>query len=127
MRNDKIHTCEAEEQEALFRWAAFAHGQHPELKLLFHVPNGGRRDKVTAARLKAQGVKAGVPDLFLPVSRHGKHGLWIEMKVTGGRVSSSQCEWLGDLSEQGYECKVCYGWQEAKDALEEYLKEEDNA
>lgn len=113
---------EAEEQEALFRWAAFAQGQHPELKLLFHVPNGGRRDKVTAARLKLQGVKAGVPDLFLPVPRHGKHGLWIEMKVTGGRVSSSQCEWLGDLAEQGYECKVCYGWQEAKDALEVYLK-----
>ena len=124
MKRDRVMMgSEAEEQEALFRWAEWAQAQHPELKLLFHVPNGGRRDKVTAARLKTQGVKPGVPDLFLPVARHGKHGLWIELKIRGGRTSMSQCEWIGDLREQGYDVFVCYGWEDAKGVLEAYLEE----
>lgn len=121
MAKIQIHRSEAEEQEALFRWAEWAEGQHPELKLLFHIPNGGKRDKVTAARLKAQGVKAGVPDLFLPVARHGKHGLWIELKIYSGKPSLNQCTWIGDLREHGYDAFVCYGWEDAKGVLEAYL------
>ena len=91
------------------------------MKLLFHIPNGGKRDKVTAARLKAQGVKAGVPDLFLPVARHGKHGLWIELKIYSGKPSLNQCTWIGDLREHGYDAFVCYGWEDSKGVLEAYL------
>ena len=116
------HRSEADEQEALFRWAAWAEAQHPELKLLFHIPNGGKRDKVTAARLKSQGVKSGVPDVFLPVARHGKHGLWIELKVPGGSASMNQCQWIGDLKEQGYDAWICYGWEDAKGVIEAYLE-----
>ena len=66
---------EAEEQIALFEWAALQSGRFPELALLYHVPNGGSRNKIEAARLRAQGVKSGVPDLCLPVARGGNHGL----------------------------------------------------
>lgn len=50
---------EANEQEALFRWAAFVRGRFPEIDLLYHVPNGGSRNRLEAANLKRQGVKAG--------------------------------------------------------------------
>lgn len=60
---------EANEQEALFRWTVFVRGRFPEIELLYHIPNGGSRNKLEAANLKRQGVKAGVPDLCLPVAR----------------------------------------------------------
>ena len=65
---------ESQEQQALFSWAEYAKGLHPELGLLYHIPNGGKRDKLEAARLKLEGVKAGVPDLCLPVARGGAQG-----------------------------------------------------
>jgi hypothetical protein len=69
------------------------------------------------------GVKAGVSDLFLPVPRGGFHGLWIEMKrVSGGRASKEQREWLGDMIRQGYAAQICYGWKEASEALKKYLE-----
>ena len=66
---------ESVEQQSLFRWAAYQSGKYPELKLLYHVPNGGSRNKAEAGRFKAEGVKAGVPDLCLPVPRGEFHGL----------------------------------------------------
>lgn len=71
---------ESVEQQCLFRWAAFQSGRFPELALLYHVPNGGSRKKAEAGRFRAEGVKAGVPDLCLPVARGGFHGLYIELK-----------------------------------------------
>lgn len=118
---------EAAEQEALFKWAAWMEQKLPELRLLFHVPNGGRRDSREAARLKAQGVKPGVPDLFLPVARGGYHGLWIELKAGRGKPSSNQCQWIGDLNEQGYRAVVCWGWEAASLEIVDYMiKEDDN-
>lgn len=70
---------ESVEQQCLFRWAAFQSGRFPELALLYHVPNGGSRKKAEAGRFRAEGVKAGVPDLCLPVARGGFHGLYIRV------------------------------------------------
>lgn len=115
---------EGEEQATLFHWADMVKGKYPELQLLFHIPNGGERRKSEAARMKAEGVKAGVPDLFLPVARVNYHGLFIEMKRRkGGRVSDEQREWIGNLLANGYAVEVCRGWEEAKDAIENYLGE----
>lgn len=81
---------EAQEQMTLFSWAAMQSGKYPELNLLYHVPNGGSRHKAEAGRLRAEGVKAGVPDLCLPVARGQYHGLYIELKrQRGGRTSGS--------------------------------------
>ena len=113
---------EHNEQVELFRWAGLAVGRHPELALLFAVPNGGRRDKVTGARLKAEGVKAGVPDVWLPVARCGFHGLVIELKAKSGRPSREQKAWLKALEEQGWLAVVCVGAAVAQRVLWQYLE-----
>lgn len=114
---------ESEEQRALFEWAAWSMGKWPELAMLFHIPNGGKRGKAEAGRLKAEGVSAGVPDLCLPVPRGGYHGLYIELKrIKGGEVSKSQKEWLALLNRQGYFAMVCFGWQEAARTITKYLE-----
>jgi len=121
---------ESSEQIALFEWAAFVGGAIPELSLLFAVPNGGARSKATAARLKNEGVKAGVPDLCLPVRTDLYGALWIELKRPGtrlkpkGRVSEAQKEWLGALQAHGQCAAVCFGWGEARDMILAYLRGE---
>ena len=116
---------EAEEQVALFKWAAYAAntGKWPELRLCYHVPNGGSRDVREARNLKAQGVKAGVPDICLPVPRGGYHGLYIELKrCKGGRVSEEQAVWIDRLNRLGYRAVICKGWEAARHEIESYLK-----
>lgn len=115
---------EGTEQATLFSWAKMQEHKWPELRLLFHIPNGGSRGKVEAARFKAEGVKAGVPDLFLPVARGPYHGLFIEMKRRkGGRVSDEQTAWIAALRGQGYLAHVCRGWEEAATLIAGYLDE----
>lgn len=117
---------EADEQEALFRWAAYEAGRWPELRLLYHVPNGGSRNLVEAARLKAQGVRPGVPDICLPVARAGLHGLYIELKRRrGGRLSGDQRAWIEALRRAGYRALVCEGFDAARAAILEYLEEDE--
>lgn len=86
---------EGMEQAALFRWMQV---RHPlAWKLAYHVPNGGHRVKAVAAKLKAQGVKAGVSDICLPMARGGWFGLYIEFKATpphAAPVSDSQTAFL---------------------------------
>ena len=113
---------EGEEQARLFSWCRMHEREWPELALLFHVPNGGSRKKAEAGRFKAEGVRAGVPDLMLPVARGDKHGLFIELKrLDGGRVRPEQKAWMDKLREQGYEAVVCRGWEGASEALVRYL------
>jgi len=119
---------EDEEQMQLFRWAELQKAAHPELALLFHIPNGGSRGKAEAGRFRAMGVKAGVPDIFLPAARGAWHGLFVEMKrVRGGRVSPEQRAWLADLEAQGYCAVVCWGWNAARKEIMEYLRTEADA
>lgn len=112
---------ERDEQVALIRWARAWEDVHPELALLFHIPNGGWRHKATAGRLKAEGVKAGVPDLFLPVPSDHHHGLFIEMKWGKNKPTETQQVWLSALRSEGYLTRVCYSAEEAKGEILEYL------
>lgn len=96
---------------------------HPSLaSLLFSVPNGGRRDKVTASIMKAEGVVAGVADLLLFVARGGYHGLCIEMKNEKGRQQDSQKEWQRKVQEQGYKYVVCRSLDSFMEEVEGYLR-----
>jgi hypothetical protein len=114
---------EASEQKWLFQWAANSLGKHPELALMFHIPNEGKRSRTTGARMRQEGLKRGVPDIFLPVPRGGFHGLFIEMKrIKGSKTSDDQKGWLEALHRQGYQAFVCKGWCEAADRIEEYLE-----
>ena len=112
---------EANEQEALFDWARLMRGKYPELDLLYHIPNGGSRNRLEAANLKHQGVKAGVPDLCLPVARGRYHGLYIEMKYGKNKTSEEQNKWLDALAWQGHAVAVCYGWEKAQQLIVKYL------
>ena len=113
---------EEDEQQALFQWVDWMSGTHPELEMLFHIPNGGKRGKLEAIRLKREGVKAGVPDLFLPVARGGYHGLFVELKAGKGVASLMQREWIVRLEKQGYRAQIAVGWEEAAKVIMEYLK-----
>ena len=98
------------------------------LEMLHSVPNGGKRDKITAARMKATGLKAGYPDIALDVPRDTFHGLRIEMKRPAtatksvGTTSPEQKNWINLLVKQGYYVAVCVGWGEAAKHIEHYLK-----
>lgn len=123
-KDTKMLPTEGEEQATLFSWASMMSHKRPELQLLFHIPNGGRRSKSEAARFKAEGVKPGVPDLFLPVARGPYHGLFIELKrQKGGTISPAQHRWGRSLTAQGFLATVCYGWKDAAALIEDYLDE----
>ena len=120
------------EQKNVINWAELMSNRHPELKLIFAIPNGGNRNIVTAVRLKAEGVRAGVPDLFLPVPRPsfmggklaGRYqmGLWIEMKKRKGSTTSKEQHWWHEkLRDQGYRVEVCKGAEEAIKVISDYL------
>jgi hypothetical protein len=113
---------EASEQETLFQWALLKESEMPQLRLLYHIPNGGKRNRLEAARLKRQGVKSGVPDLCLPVARGKYHGLYIELKYGKNKTSKNQNDWLFSLQSEGYAVAVCVGWEEASEKIIKYLQ-----
>jgi hypothetical protein len=93
--------------------------------LIYHVPNGGHRHKLVAIKLKGQGVKAGVPDLVLPMARGGYFGLYLEFKATApndAAVSASQHAWIRRLNDQGYLAIVCRGHFDAMEQIRAYLQ-----
>lgn len=114
---------EAQHQQYVFKWSQQPHIRHkfPELKLLYHIPNERKCTPVQGKQLKLQGVRSGIPDLHLPVSKNGYNSLYIEMKSESGRVSDEQKWWLSELEKQGSKCVVCYGWEQAVATLEDYL------
>ena len=117
---------EHEEQVRLIRWVDLRANQCPALQLLFAIPNGGQRNVRVAKNLQAEGVRPGVPDLCLPVARHGQHGLYVELKRRASRkargtVRPAQKAWHDRLRLEGYRVVVCEGWEAARDAICEYL------
>lgn len=109
------------EQATLIQWCNLQSCKYSELKMIFAIPNGGYRNKGEARKLKATGTKSGVPDLFLPVPRSPKYGLFIEMKVGRNKCTDNQKKWIRNLLEQGYEVKVCYSCEEAIQIIKRYL------
>lgn len=111
------------EQVHLIAWASKSETlkQYPELEFLAAIPNGGKRTKVVAMKLKAEGVKRGYPDLVLDVARGGYYGWKGELKVRGGSVKPDQAKWHDQLRRQGYRVDVRLGWEAMRDALVEYL------
>lgn len=97
--------------------------QYPELKGLIAIPNGGARHPAVAAKLKKEGVRKGVPDLFLPLPiPRGPAGLWLVMKSPDGKVSASQKDFMEYLQWAGYKTMVCYSHEEAVGAIVGYLE-----
>jgi hypothetical protein len=118
----KFVPTEHDEQVALIDWCHLMAHQHPELELIFSIPNGGWRHPATAKSLKLEGAKPGVPDLFLPAAKKGYHGLFLELKrKMQGKLSVSQKTVIEALRDQGYKVEVCKGFEPARDAILSYL------
>lgn len=116
---------EYDEQAALIEWADLASKMWPELRWLHASHNGVRVTPGTAVKMKKAGMKAGIPDLCLPVARAGYHGLWVEMKrQKGGHVDPEQVACHAYLRDAGYHVVVCKGWEAAKAEILKYLEGE---
>lgn len=139
---------ESAHQKALFAWAAMA--KHfgfsvaflaesyakgaaihpndarpvPALDWLFAIPNGGKRDAITASRLKAEGVRAGVHDVFWPFPTQQYAGLFIEMKVDNNKLTDEQKVFGAVMIERCYAVAVCYSWREAAMVIQLYYSGE---
>lgn len=111
---------ESELQQACVRWFNY---QYPALApLLFAVPNGGKRNVREAARLKAEGVRAGVTDLILLVPRNGFASLCIELKTDRGRLTDNQKRWQQSASGENNKVVVCRGIDEFIKEVKDYLR-----
>lgn len=113
---------EDEEQTAVMDYCLAMQGKYPELELMYHIANEGKRGRHYASLQKRIGLKAGVPDLCLPIARKGFHGLYIELKALDGRISPKQKEWIAKLNEQGYKAVFCFGADAAIEVIADYLK-----
>ncbi len=114
--------CEADHARLLVQWARGAQLQYPELRLLFHIPNGEPRSAAVGRKLAAMGVKAGVSDYLLPVKRAGFSGLWLELKVARGRLTKAQRAWQIAMRAQGFIATTAVGWQAARRSIIQYLE-----
>lgn len=88
---------------------------------MFAIPNAAKRSKVVAAWMKAEGLTAGVFDVFLPWPANGYHGLFIEMKRHPNKPTSSQVEFGTAMSRRGYQSIICYTSTDAISAIVHYL------
>ncbi len=112
---------ESQEQIKVIQWAKRQRKDHPEIRWLHHIPNGGARHITVASKLKLEGVESGVFDLFLPVARWDKHGLYIEMKRKYGKLSKNQEQFAKDMNNEGYAMAVVYDAEEGINYLKRYL------
>jgi hypothetical protein len=97
--------------------------QYPSLALLlFAIPNGGQRDIVVAAKLKAEGALSGVPDLFFAHPSGEYHGLWLELKVGKNHLTDNQKKMFGVLSAQKYKCVEIRSIEDFLQEVGDYLK-----
>lgn len=97
--------------------------QYPKLAtLLFAVPNGGSRNAIEAARMKGEGVTAGVADLLLLIPSQGYHGLAIEMKVGRNRQTDKQLAWQGAVEAQGFRYVVCRSFEAFVETIKTHLQ-----
>lgn len=112
---------EHQNQSAVVEWARLQACAYPCLAYLYAIPNGGFRNKIEASRLKAEGVRAGVPDLCLPYPHAGYHGLYIEMKKLDGKLDPKQRDFISFLRLHGYKVCVCKSVDEGIEAIKRYL------
>lgn len=122
MKLQNMKKSELTEQIKLFNWAESVKDFVPELKMMYHVPNEGKRQQGTGAILKAAGLRKGVPDIVLPVARQGYHGLYIELKFGKNKPTREQEAYLQALRNAGYQSAVAYGFEQAREIIRHYLR-----
>ena len=132
---DMIVPLESAEQRRVVVWVNNMAQHLPELELFYAVPNGGSRQRAEAAIMKAEGVRAGVPDTCLPWPNDSYAGLYVEMKrrafamceknpTQWGTISEDQLKWLTRLTHAGHHAVVCRGAEHAQQTIEAYCRDD---
>jgi hypothetical protein len=112
---------ESSHQIFIFQVLELNEREFPFLKFVYAVPNGGHRHPATAGRMKAEGVRKGVPDIVLPVPNTYYHGAYFELKKDAKcRATPEQKEFIEFVKSQGYYADVCYGADDVLDRIEAY-------
>ena len=117
----QIDTGEHEHAVALKDAIDLHTAAHPELDLLYAIPNGGERHILVAKKLKAEGAKPGIPDYHLPVARGGFFSLYVELKTLTGSASREQIKVARKLEAAGHRVVICRGWELALAEILAYL------
>jgi uncharacterized protein YcgL (UPF0745 family) len=120
----KLTPTEHQQQCLIFEWAELNKNRYPELNLMFAIPNGSHKSITQAVKFKREGLKSGVPDIFLPHAVSPFHGLFIELKAKDGKLTKNQKNWILNLKSQGYFATVCVGSESAISVIKSYLKGE---
>lgn len=119
----RVLPTEQDEQRALFQWAEFQRCKYPALTYLFAIPNAGAgASRGQAGKMKAEGAKPGVSDVFLPAPVGSFHGAWCELKALDGKVSKPQVDWLFTMRAEGYAVCLAYEWLQARNFFTTYLE-----
>ena len=117
-KSNNLKSSEAQEQVLFFDYLKL----HPRLYAVsYHIPNEGKRSPVQGHRLRKQGLKAGVPDVFIGIACGGYHGLFIEFKYGRNKLTVLQQEVIKSLQIEGYAVALCYSAKEAAEDLNNYL------
>lgn len=115
---------EYQECLAFYQWAQL----QPRVgEYLIKNVNEGKRTVRAGYALRAIGLRAGVPDYFLPVPNLRYQGLWLEMKRTdrkGGARDPRQDAWIAKLNAIGHYAVYVYGWEHAAQVVVQYLNNE---
>jgi hypothetical protein len=112
---------ESQIQSAFFEWLSLHEKKYPELSLCYAIPNGAHKSIASRMKFKREGLKAGVPDVHLPIAAGIDIGLWIEFKAPKGKLSDVQIDWLYHLMARGHQTHTCRSWEAAANIVIDYL------
>ena len=108
-------------QAAYFKWCSYNAHRHPAIGYIHAIPNGGHRHPATAMKLKAEGVKRGIPDVFIPYPTTIFHGAYIEFKAGKNKLTPEQEQYQAWCEENDYSFITCYDFLTAMVFTMEYL------
>ena len=111
---------ESQIQQACVEWFRYKYPAYR--KLLFAIPNGGKRSKKLGGIMKKEGLTEGVADLFLSVPKFGRAGLYIEMKTPTGRQQKSQKDFQKDVIRVGYGYTICRSSKQFEEIVSQYME-----
>ena len=118
----RVEPSEHQHQVAVIDWwGSYAPSKGLDVRLLWAMPNAAKRSYALANHMKSEGLRPGVPDLFLALPTVVFHGMFIEMKSAKGKPTTDQAGYLSVLRKQDYNCVVCQGADEAIVAVKAYL------
>lgn len=115
-----IYPTESQIQCAFFDWVRLQPKISP---YCFHVPNGGYRNAREGAKFKREGVLSGIPDIVLALPSKAYHGLFLELKSRGGKLSKNQRDFMKRVGAKGYYTNIAFSFEEAQQIIINYLGE----